>query len=87
MLGMAAGRSEIDFGASIRREHRVLMSFGYTDADFRRSLELLVAGEIDLTRWTAEMPLEEGQAAFERMIAERVGRQRGAVLKMVLRVR
>ena len=82
LLGMAQERSELDLGASIRREHRVLMSFGYTTDDFRRSLELLSAGEIDLTAWTAEMPLEEGQRAFERM-----SRSRGGTLKMVLRVR
>ena len=70
LLGMAKERSEVDFGASIRKEHRVLMSFGYTEADFRRSLELLAANEIDLTAWTAEMPLEDGARglrADERM--------------------
>jgi threonine dehydrogenase-like Zn-dependent dehydrogenase len=82
LLGMASERSELDFGASIRKEHRALMSFGYTTEDFRRSLELLSAGEIDLTAWTAEMPLEEGQRAFERMTGSRRG-----TLKMVLRVR
>jgi 2-desacetyl-2-hydroxyethyl bacteriochlorophyllide A dehydrogenase len=82
LLGMAKERSELDFGASIRKEQRVLMSFGYTAEDFRRSLELLSAGEIDLTDWTAEMRLEEGQKAFERMTESR-----GDALKMVLRVR
>jgi len=82
LLGMAKERSELDFGASIRKEHRVLMPFGYTAADFRRSLELLGAGAIDLTSWTEEMPLEAGQKAFEQMSGER-----GATLKMLLRVR
>jgi 2-desacetyl-2-hydroxyethyl bacteriochlorophyllide A dehydrogenase len=82
LLGLAKARSEIDFGASIRKEHRALMSFGYTTADFRRSLDLLVAGEIDMKKWTAELPLEDGQAAFER-----VAGSRGDTLKMVLRVR
>jgi 2-desacetyl-2-hydroxyethyl bacteriochlorophyllide A dehydrogenase len=82
LLGMAKERSELDFGASIRKEHRVLMPFGYTPVDFRRSLELLAAGAIDLTPWTAEMPLEDGQSAFERMSG-----QRGGTLKLVLRVR
>jgi 2-desacetyl-2-hydroxyethyl bacteriochlorophyllide A dehydrogenase len=81
LLGMAKERSELDFGASIRKEHRVLMPFGYTAADFRRSLELLATGVIDLTPWTEEMPLETGQKAFERMSG-----QRGATLKMLLRV-
>jgi threonine dehydrogenase-like Zn-dependent dehydrogenase len=82
LLGMAKEISELHLGASIRKEHRVLMSFGYTAADFRRSLELLAAGEIDMAEWTTEMPLEDGQKAFERMTGSR-----GGTLKMVLRVR
>jgi len=41
-----------------------------------------VKDEIDLSPWTAEMPLEEGQKAFERMITAP-----GATLRMMLRVR
>ena len=81
LLGMGKARSEIDFVASIRKEHRVAMSFAYTPVDFERALKLLAAGEIDLAPWTAEMPLEEGQKAFEKMTASR-----GDTLKMVLRV-
>ena len=82
LLGMASEKSEVDFGASIRKERLVQMSFGYTAEDFRRSLDLLVAGEIDLTEWTVEMRLEEGQEAFEQMTDAR-----GDTLKMILRVR
>ena len=81
LLGMGQERSEIDFVTSIRKEHRVAMSFGYTPVDFERSLNLLVAGEIDLSPWTAEMPLEQGQQAFDRMTSAP-----GDTLKMVLRV-
>jgi 2-desacetyl-2-hydroxyethyl bacteriochlorophyllide A dehydrogenase len=81
LLGMSQERSEIDFVTSIRKEHRVAMSFAYTPADFERSLALLKAGEIDLTSWTIEMPLEEGQKAFERMTTAP-----GDTLKMLLRV-
>ena len=49
LLGMSQERSEIDFVTSIRKEHRVAMSFAYTPVDFERSLALLKAGEIDLT--------------------------------------
>jgi threonine dehydrogenase-like Zn-dependent dehydrogenase len=80
LLGMAKERSELDFGASIRKEIRVLMSFGYTPVDFRCSVDLL--GVIDLTPWTAELPLEDGQKAFEKMTGSR-----GGMLKMLLRVR
>ena len=81
LLGMAAQRSEINFVASIRKEHRVVMSFAYTPVDFKRALNLLVAGEIDLTPWTVRMPLELGQEAMERM-----SHAPGVSLKMMLEV-
>ncbi|HEV2214778.1 MAG TPA: zinc-binding dehydrogenase, partial [Terracidiphilus sp.] len=81
LLGMGAEKSEIDFVTSIRKEHRVVMSFAYTPADFERSLALLTAGEIDLSPWTVELALEQGQEAFER-----ITRNPGDTLKMVLRV-
>jgi len=64
---MGAQKSEVNFVTSIRKEHRVVMSFAYTPADFRRALDLLIAGEIDLTPWTVKLRLEDGQRAFERM--------------------
>jgi threonine dehydrogenase-like Zn-dependent dehydrogenase len=81
LLGMGQERSEIDFVASIRKEHRVTMSFAYTPVDFERSLTLLKGREIDLTPWTVELPLEEGQQAFDRMTSSP-----GDTLKMLLRV-
>ena len=81
LLGMSSEHSEIDFVTSIRKEHRVAMSFAYTPVDFERSLALLKAGEIDLSPWTVEMPLEDGQKAFDRMTTAP-----GDTLKMLLRV-
>ncbi len=81
LLGMGAQKSELNFVASIRKEHRVVMSFAYTPADFERSLELLISGEIDITSWTERAPLEQGQQAFERM-----SHAPGATLKMLLEV-
>ena len=81
LLGIGTQRSEVNFVASIRKEHRVVMSFAYTPVDFRRSLDLLIAGEIDLTSWTVRMPLEQGQEAMERM-----SRDPGVALKMMLEV-
>ena len=81
LLGMGAEKSEIDFVTSIRKEHRVVMSFAYTPVDFERSLSLLIGGEIDLTPWTVEMALEEGQQAFERITTNP-----GDTLKILLRV-
>jgi 2-desacetyl-2-hydroxyethyl bacteriochlorophyllide A dehydrogenase len=81
LLGMGTQRSEINFVPSIRKEHRVVMSFAYTPVDFRKALDLLVAGEIDLTPWTVRMPLERGQEAMERMSGDP-----GDALKMMLEV-
>jgi 2-desacetyl-2-hydroxyethyl bacteriochlorophyllide A dehydrogenase len=79
LLGMGSQRSEVNFVSSIRKEHRVVMSFAYTPVDFRRALDLLIADEINLTPWTIRMPLERGQEAFERM-----SREPGVSLKMML---
>ena len=81
LLGMGTQRSEINFVPSIRKEHRVVMSFAYTPVDFRRSLDLLFAGEVDLTAWTVKMPLESGQQALDRM-----SQNPGVALKMMLEV-
>lgn len=81
LLGMGSERSEIDFVTSIRKEHRVTMSFAYTPGDFARALELLTAGEIDISPWTVELPLEQGQQAFDKMATAP-----GDTLKMLLRV-
>jgi 2-desacetyl-2-hydroxyethyl bacteriochlorophyllide A dehydrogenase len=81
LLGMADARSEIDFATAIRREQRVVLSFGYTPADFAHSLALIAAGFPDLAPWTAEMPLEAGQKAFEA-----ISGPPGPILKMLLRV-
>ncbi len=67
LLGMGHQRSEVDFVTSIRKEHRITMSFAYTPADFERALALLIAGKIDLKNYTASYPLEQGQEAFEEL--------------------
>jgi len=81
LLGMGTQRSELNFVSSIRKEHRVIMSFAYTPVDFKRSLDLLIANEINLTPWTVRLPLERGQEAMERM-----SRDPGVALKMMLEV-
>jgi len=81
LLGMGTQRSEINFVASIRKEHRVIMSFAYTSLDFRKSLDLLIAGEVSLNPWTVKMPLEQGQEALDRM-----SHDPGVALKMMLEV-
>jgi len=78
---MGSQKSELNFLASIRKEHRVVMSFAYTPVDFRRSLDLLIADEIDIDLWTEQVPLEHGQQALDRM-----SHSPGSTLKMLLEV-
>jgi 2-desacetyl-2-hydroxyethyl bacteriochlorophyllide A dehydrogenase len=79
LLGMGAQRSEVDFVTSIRKEHRVVMSFAYTPGDFQRAIELLFTGAVDLTPWTERLPLERGQEAMDR-----ISHRPGTTLKMLL---
>lgn len=81
LLGMGAQKSEVDFVTSIRKEHRVVMSFAYTPGDFQRAMELLISGEVDLTPWTDKLPLEKGQEALDR-----ISYRPGTTLKMLLEV-
>jgi len=81
LLGMGAQRSEVDFVTSIRKEHRVVMSFAYTPGDFQRALRLLISGVVDLTPWTEQLPLEEGQEALDK-----ISHRPGTTLKMLLEV-
>ena len=55
------------------------MSFAYTPGDFRRALDLLISGAVDLTPWTEQMPLERGQEAMDR-----ISHRPGITLKMLL---
>ncbi len=64
LLGMAALSSKLDFVTSIRKEHRVVMTFAYTPTDFEKALSLMAVGAIDLSAYTAFYPLEAGQEAF-----------------------
>jgi threonine dehydrogenase-like Zn-dependent dehydrogenase len=65
LLGMASASSKLDFVTSIRKEHRVQMTFAYTPVDFQQALTMLIDGVIDLSPYTVTYPLESGQTAFD----------------------
>jgi len=80
LLGLHEGPSEIDFATVVRNEIRLQGTFCYTDADFRTSQRLLAEGEVDISQYVVEAPLEEGQAAFERLATDP-----GETLKVILK--
>ncbi|MDA1142628.1 MAG: alcohol dehydrogenase catalytic domain-containing protein [Planctomycetota bacterium] len=80
LLGMAEATTEVDFMSFLRREVCLKTSFAYSAADFRRAVELVVGGAIDIEPWIEVRPLEDGQAAFEKMIGNP-----GNTIKLVLK--
>jgi threonine dehydrogenase-like Zn-dependent dehydrogenase len=81
LLGMAAANSEVDFVTSIRKEHRVQMTFAYTPVDFQQALTMLIEGSIDLSSHTVTYPLDCGQEAFDRLTTHP-----GSALKFLLQL-
>jgi threonine dehydrogenase-like Zn-dependent dehydrogenase len=82
LLGMAVANSKLDFATSIRKEHRVQMTFAYTPVDFQQALTMLIDGVIDLSSNTVTYPLESGQDAFDLVTTHP-----GAALKFLLQIK
>jgi threonine dehydrogenase-like Zn-dependent dehydrogenase len=58
----------VDFFAIAGKEIQVTGSFAWTDGDFARALALIEGGTIDTSGWFTQMPLAEGQRAFEELV-------------------
>ena len=67
LLGLHEVQTTLDFTAIVRNEIRLQGSFAYNAADFVEALCLIESGAIDLSAWTEILPLEQGQAAFDRL--------------------
>ncbi len=81
-IGLHEEQSMFAANYVVRQEITVVGSFTYSDADFRRALDLLAAGWVSLDGdWLEERPLAAGPAAFAELIA---GATRAT--KIVLRV-
>jgi threonine dehydrogenase-like Zn-dependent dehydrogenase len=81
LLGMASASSKLDFVTSIRKEHRVQMTFAYTPVDFQQALTMLINGVIDLSPYMVTYPLESGQTAFDLVTTNP-----GSSLKFLLQI-
>ena len=66
----------------IRNEQSVATAFAYAPRDFGAAVGLVQTRRFDLARWTEARPLEDGQAAFQKM-----ARSPGATLKMMFTLR
>lgn len=81
LLGMASASSKLDFVTSIRKEHRVQMTFAYTPRDFQQALMMLIEGQVDFSPYTVTYPLALGQAAFDTVTTSP-----GSSLKTLLQI-
>jgi len=79
LLGLHEVQTTLDFTAIVRNEIRLQGSFAYNTKNFAEALRIIEADEIDLSEWTQTLPLEEGQAAFDRLTTDP-----GATMKIVL---
>lgn len=80
LLGLHENVSSFDFSEVLRREVRLQCSYCYSERDFSAALDFVCSGAADYARWTDVLPLEQGQAAFERLVNDP-----GDRLKIVLR--
>ena len=81
-LGMAENDSPLPWVDMIRNEQSVATAFAYAPRDFEAAVALVQSRRFDLARWTETRPLQDGQAAFQKMAGSP-----GATLKMIFTLR
>lgn len=67
LLGLHVVESSIAFNTVVRNEIRLQGSFAYVAADFAQAKKLIENGDVDLSAYTESVPLEAGQAAFDKL--------------------
>src|SRR6266545_90307 len=80
-VGMTENDSPLPWIEMIRDEKSVFTTFCYAPRDFLTSLRLVESRQIDLRPWTETLPLEAGQAGFEK-----IAYNPGSTLKIVFKV-
>lgn len=79
LLGLHEVHATLDVAAIVRNELRLQGSYAFTAADFAQSKQRIESGDVDLSPWTEVRPLEEGQAAFDKLTSNP-----GSTLKILL---
>ena len=79
LIGLHDPETTFEVNALVRSEIALLSSYGYTQAELGRAVELLSEGAIPATSWIEERPLEAGPAAFSELVDAP-----GATTKIVL---
>lgn len=69
-VGLHDLETSLDCLDLIGREIAVHGVYGYTEAHFRKSLDLIGAGKVDVASWVREFPLDDGAAVLTRLIEQ-----------------
>jgi 2-desacetyl-2-hydroxyethyl bacteriochlorophyllide A dehydrogenase len=67
-VGLGAASGDLDYLAVVGKEATIAGSYGWTDDDFARAIELLAEDALDPARWITRIPLADGQRAFEELV-------------------
>jgi alcohol dehydrogenase len=68
LLGLDEDVSSFDFSVILRREVRLQCSYCYSERDFKTAFDFVCRGGANYAPWTEALPLEQGQAAFEKLL-------------------
>jgi len=67
VLGLGTAEGSFPMATLVRRAIRLRGQFAYSRAEFARAVEILAAGELDLS-WTSDAPLADGARAFRDLV-------------------
>jgi threonine dehydrogenase-like Zn-dependent dehydrogenase len=70
LVGLSDPSTELDVMDIINREIEIHGIYGYAPADFRKALDLVVSGGVDVTSWVTEFPLDDGQRILDQLTSQ-----------------
>jgi threonine dehydrogenase-like Zn-dependent dehydrogenase len=70
LVGLSDPSTELDVMDVINREIEIHGIYGYAPADFRKALELVASGRVDVTSWVKEFPLDDGQRILDQLTTQ-----------------
>jgi threonine dehydrogenase-like Zn-dependent dehydrogenase len=70
LVGLSDPVTEMDVLDIINREIEIHGIYGYAPADFRRALDLVAGGKVDVTSWVKEFPLDDGQRILDQLTSQ-----------------
>ena len=71
-IGLGGGDGDADFRRMTLQEITFIGTYAYTKQDFRETAQAICDGRLGSLDWTEQRPLDEGQSAFEDILAGRV---------------